>query len=318
MNNPKLSVIIPTFNRKQILIESLRCLDCEGSRSDFEVIVVCDGCTDNSAELVRQNSFRYPINLIEKPNGGSASARNRGAAVALAPVLLFIDDDMRAGHKLIDRHTSAHARGVSVVVGRMDYDPASPDTILGDYVRDWSLEFSEQLRTHGIQSGFDMLSGHISVDTAVFKRMQGFRESFNREGRYGNEDLDFGHRLYESGVKIEYLDAAQTQQYYGVTARSKFVQARDLGSADILLSKQSNEANILVQSRMQEIAKIDSSILNVFSSRWPRATYRLFSPLRIVAIHLIDRGYKQIGVHRLFGLIQALAYRAGVADASNP
>jgi len=134
---------------------------------------------------------------------------------------LFIDDDMRAGHELIDRHESAHARGVSVVIGRMDYDPASPDTILGDYVREWSTEFSKQLRTHGIQSGFDMLSGHISVNSTVFKDLHGFRESFNRRGRYGNEDLDFGHRLYESGVKIEYLDAARTEQYYGVSGHEQ-------------------------------------------------------------------------------------------------
>ena len=90
MSKPLVSVIIPTFNRGYCLEESIRSV-LQQSFADFELIVVDDGSTDNTSELVA----RFPaVKLIrlEKNRGGSF-ARNRGMVEAQGDCIAFLDSD---------------------------------------------------------------------------------------------------------------------------------------------------------------------------------------------------------------------------------
>ena len=85
-----ISVIVPAYNAQRTLgpcLEALRsqtvALDC------YEVIVVDDGSTDNTAAI----ALRYDVHLIRQLNAGPAAARNRGARAASGEILLFTDAD---------------------------------------------------------------------------------------------------------------------------------------------------------------------------------------------------------------------------------
>ena len=90
---PKISIIIPVYNVENYMS---RCLESVINQTllDIEIICVNDGTKDGSVEIVK-NYMRHDarIQLVEKENGGLASARNAGMEVATGDTLLFLDSD---------------------------------------------------------------------------------------------------------------------------------------------------------------------------------------------------------------------------------
>lgn len=90
---PKLSIIIPVYNVEKYLpkcIDSLICGD-----GGYEIILVNDGSTDGSPDILADYAARYPalIRIITTPNGGLGHARNTGIDAAMGDYLLFVDSD---------------------------------------------------------------------------------------------------------------------------------------------------------------------------------------------------------------------------------
>ncbi len=96
-DTPLISVIIPTFNRVELLRETVQSVRNQTFRN-FEVIVVNDGCSDGTAQwLDAQEDIRH----IDQQNSGIATSRNNGAAAAKGQWLAFVDhDDIWAPDKL--------------------------------------------------------------------------------------------------------------------------------------------------------------------------------------------------------------------------
>jgi glycosyltransferase involved in cell wall biosynthesis len=94
---PLVSVIIPTFNRLDLLRETLQSVRSQTFR-DFEIIVVDDGSTDGSGEWLKSQE---DLRVVSQPNSGIATSRNNGAARARGSWLAFLDhDDLWATDKL--------------------------------------------------------------------------------------------------------------------------------------------------------------------------------------------------------------------------
>ncbi len=87
---PLVSVIIPTFNRGWSLQKAIDSV-LEQSFSDFELIVVDDGSTDNSKDIL--DAYRDKISIITQPNKGVSAARNRGIGAARGEHIAFLDSD---------------------------------------------------------------------------------------------------------------------------------------------------------------------------------------------------------------------------------
>src|SRR3712207_2402031 len=105
MTSPRCTVIVPSHQRRQMLPLVLAGLAGQTLPAEaFEVIVVLDGSTDGSAELLAewQRSGRLAnLRWHWQPNQGQAVARNTGARLAQAPVLLFLDDDIVPARDLL-------------------------------------------------------------------------------------------------------------------------------------------------------------------------------------------------------------------------
>ncbi|NNL76184.1 MAG: glycosyltransferase [Desulfobacterales bacterium] len=89
-NKPLVSVIIPTYNRGWIIREAIdSVLDQEFK--DYELIVVDDGSTDDTLEIL--DSYGKDINIWRQPNKGVSAARNMGIAEAAGQLVAFLDSD---------------------------------------------------------------------------------------------------------------------------------------------------------------------------------------------------------------------------------
>jgi len=97
---PAVTVLVDTYNHERFIEEALvSVVEQDFPASDVEILVVDDGSTDRTAEIVRKFSRR--VRLIEKPNGGQGSAFNAGIPEAHGEIVAFLDgDDWWAPNKL--------------------------------------------------------------------------------------------------------------------------------------------------------------------------------------------------------------------------
>ena len=89
-DKPLVSVCIPTYNRKDYLIETLRSVFAQTFR-DYEVVVVDDGSTDGTTEKIK--SCGYNVRYFWQENAGDAAARNKLIELAAGHYIAFIDSD---------------------------------------------------------------------------------------------------------------------------------------------------------------------------------------------------------------------------------
>lgn len=91
MNKPDISVIIPLYNKEAIIERSVQSV-LNQSFANFELIIVNDGSTDNSFEIVKSIQDKRIV-LINQPNGGPSKARNTGIKAANSDWIVFLDAD---------------------------------------------------------------------------------------------------------------------------------------------------------------------------------------------------------------------------------
>lgn len=89
----KVSVIVPVFNGEQFLVQCLDSIRVQ-TLTNIEIILINDGSTDQSGKICHEYASRDTrIQVIDKENGGLASARNAGLAVATGEYIGFVDSD---------------------------------------------------------------------------------------------------------------------------------------------------------------------------------------------------------------------------------
>ncbi len=112
----KLSIIIPVYNSQKYLHE---CIDSVLAQTltDFEIILVDDGSTDNSPAICDQYAQKDPrVVVIHKENGGQADARNKGLDIARGDYIGFVDsDDHIVPNMYEDMYNAAVSNNVSIV-----------------------------------------------------------------------------------------------------------------------------------------------------------------------------------------------------------
>ncbi|MCK4257800.1 MAG: glycosyltransferase [Halanaerobiales bacterium] len=191
---PKASVIIPTFNRKDILKKTLLAITNQSiAHVDYEVILVDDGSTDGTDKMVQAIKANQLIRYIYQPNSGRAIARNNGIHHAKGEIIIFIDSDIVVNHIFVESHLKEHKNHKNtivngVVINTSNFeDPTSEEHKITDYSR------------------ASFATGNSSVRKEFLLKAGLFDEEFNQ---YGWEDLELGHRLLDLGLqKIKVIDA---------------------------------------------------------------------------------------------------------------
>lgn len=239
---PCVSIIMPTHNRCPLLRRTLDSLACQSVlASSFEVIVVADGCADDTGAMLRAYQAPYTLRVVEQEAQGAAMARNAGAAIARAPLLLFLDDDVEATPGLVAAHLDAHA----AVPGRAVLGPYPPapvvkrDFFLMSMRHWWNAKFTELAHPGHRFTYEDLLTGNLSLDRALFERLGGLDPAFKKSG----EDYEFGLRLLKAGVQMVYEQRALAYHHNHDTTNfdGALRRAYNEGRTDILLAQRHPE-----------------------------------------------------------------------------
>ncbi len=112
----KVSIIVPVYNSEKYL---KKCLDSLVNQTlkDIEIIVVNDGSTDQSQSIIKKYASQDKrVKLINKKNGGQASARNLGLAQAKGEYIIFIDSDDYAEEDMCEKMHQAILKGYDIAV----------------------------------------------------------------------------------------------------------------------------------------------------------------------------------------------------------
>jgi peptidoglycan/xylan/chitin deacetylase (PgdA/CDA1 family)/glycosyltransferase involved in cell wall biosynthesis len=314
-NSPRFSVVIPTYQRREVVLRTVCALNRQEFDGDFEVIVVVDGSCDGSADALRQIDARFQLTILEQPNQGAASARNQGVAVARGEILLFLDDDMEAHPSLLAEHDRSHQEGADVVLGHIPLHPESPSGILTRGVKSWADHRAERLATVGEKLTLhDLLTGQLSLTRAVFYSIGGFDTNFTHRGSFGNEDVDFGYRLLLGGYKILFNTKAVSWQYYVVEPRQYLRQWRQAGRADVYFVRNHPEQASLIFALNGGETWMDRYVWRRVAAL-PVLNWLLAGILRWLVFTLTDLGRQDAITARLLYAAKSLEYWNGVREA---
>ena len=192
-----LSVVIPTYNRLPILQKCLRALEqqrLEAPISNYEVVVVDDGSTDETVQWLLDNGGQLPhVRLVQQDHGGPAEGRNRGVDNARGDVIVFIDSDLVVTEDFLISHARRleqtwRERGdrlcftYGAVINTANFeDPTSEPHKLRDL--SWAY----------------FATGNVAIDRQVLETSGLFDTRFRL---YGWEDLELGERLRRMGVVL--------------------------------------------------------------------------------------------------------------------
>lgn len=247
----EVSVIVPTFNRREILGRSLETLVAQNlAPSRFEIIVVVDGSTDGTTASLCALKPACRFRVIEQENRGPAAARNTGYRAAEADLVLFLDDDMLCDAGLVAAHIAAHqklARGVAF--GSLFLSPDSLPSLAAEcFDREiGKFHLEQKLRPAAEWQITDCVFSNSSLPRALLEEVGGFDESFRMR-----EDLEMGYRLFRAGVRPVYVSSAIAYQHYQKTAADLIRDAEVFAGGDVLFARKYPEA--LVQGHLNWLA----------------------------------------------------------------
>jgi glycosyltransferase involved in cell wall biosynthesis len=201
--SPRISIIIPVYNAARTLPDCLGAL-LASDYPNFEVIVVDDASTDNSAEVASQQGAQV---LRQPQNIGAARAKNRGAAAATGEILFFTDADIVVRPDTLQRIATTLAdpslAGVVGLLGeRLRYG-----NFASQYKNLW-MHFTYQRQPAGRPVGLFYTSA-AAIRRAVFQAFGGFDENYS--GASVTEDIEFGQRLLAAGQRVVLDKALQVE-----------------------------------------------------------------------------------------------------------
>jgi len=214
----RFSVVIPTYNRAELLALALDSVLAQRTSVPYEVIAVDNNSTDYTREVVERaaKGAAAEVRYVFEPVQGSSAARNAGIAAARGEILAFLDDDVIAEPDWLAALADAYARvpdawavGGRVTLRLPDRLPGwlGPlDGLVASYLSEQDL--GEDLTRVEFPRG--LISANLSVKREALQRVGGFD---GRLGRFGGrllsgEDVELCYRIQRAGGSVYYCGRA--------------------------------------------------------------------------------------------------------------
>jgi len=221
---PKVSVIVCSYNGGQTLeacLKSLKKIDYP----DYEVVVVDDGSTDHTKEILSHHPW---VNAIYQTNHGLSVARNVGAAAATGEIIAYTDSDCMADPDWLYYLVGTLLSGNYAGVGGPNISPPA---------QNWHqacVAAAPGGPSHVLLT--DVVAEHIPGCNMAFYRWA-FEKigGFDPEYRKAGDDVDFCWRLQQEGEVIAFSPSAIVWHYRRFTLKAFRKQQEGYGEAESLL-----------------------------------------------------------------------------------
>jgi O-antigen biosynthesis protein len=224
-SRPRISVVVCTYNGSRTIRD---CLDglARLDYPNFEVIVVDDGSTDATPEIVRA----YDVRLIRTENRGLSSARNTGMRAATGEIVAYIDDDAHPDAHWLQYLAATFAATTHAGVGGPNIPPPDDGPIAACVANAPGGPVPVLLS--------DRVAEHIPGCNMAFRKecleaIGGFDPQF----RVAGDDVDVCWRLQECGWTLGFHPAAVVWHHRRNSVRAYWRQQRGYGKAEALLKK---------------------------------------------------------------------------------
>jgi glycosyltransferase involved in cell wall biosynthesis len=198
MNVMKVSIITPSYNSALYIKNTIASVQAQTLR-DWEMIIVDDGSIDNSADIIRDIAINDSrIKLIQKENGGSASARNVGLQQAKGDYIQFLDADDTIAYDKLERQVELmDQKGLDVTY--TDYKLTQSDGMAHSQLMGFRLNLFKLLAGWGV---FGTIPLHAFLYRHSFLTKHDIRNTSEVKER---EDWDFHIKVFGAYPKIERL-----------------------------------------------------------------------------------------------------------------
>jgi peptidoglycan/xylan/chitin deacetylase (PgdA/CDA1 family)/GT2 family glycosyltransferase len=229
-------VVVPTYERREVLARTLpTILDQELAPGVFEVVVVIDGSTDGTSQMLAERFADRPLRVLIRDNAGPAAARNAGIQAARGELVLLLDDDIICPPGLLAAHLAAHEVGRPAVA----FGPVlglEGTSTAAELTRRALAAYYARMRDewHPDTSPTAYAAPNTSIPRDALVEAGGFDVRFAG----AHEDADLGLRLRAMGLPFRYLPDVPVYQFYAKSAQD--LATRDAavhGRGEILLCR---------------------------------------------------------------------------------
>jgi GT2 family glycosyltransferase len=259
------SVVIPTYNRLDLLMKVITALKNQTNAPEFEIVVVDDGSEQPTQDAISQISG---IHSLFQKNAGPAAARNKGVDAAKGDYIVFIGDDTVPDADFLFQHATVHKQannnGLLACLGYTQWPKQYTVTPFMDHINNYGAQFGYKLIKDGDLVPFNFFyTSNISLNRQLLIDHP-FDVSFPSAAW---EDIELSYRLCEAGLKISYNAKAITSHYHPMDiesfSRRQFVVGR---SALYFYKKHPHLRNLLAidgLANYHPISKFRSAIIKM-------------------------------------------------------
>ncbi len=213
---PRISVVIPTFNRADVVERTLRHLAAQDYPADRYEVILVDNSTDATPAMVERvaSTSRAPIRLLRVPERLPAVKRNIGLRAATGDIVLFMNDDVWARPELLSEHARSHREGrgeLRAVLGHVEQSSEMPWTPFLEFYRPFAYHEIADRADRSVSSRH-FWSMNLSLPRAeMLARNLVFHEDW---AEIGHEDVELGYRWAKAGGAIVYNPRAYVEHYH--------------------------------------------------------------------------------------------------------
>jgi glycosyltransferase involved in cell wall biosynthesis len=249
---PQYSVVVPTYNESETIERCVKSLlDQTMPPESYEVLVVDDGSTDDTARIVK----RYPVRYYFQANQGAASARNLGAAHARGDIVLFTDADCEVSRNWIEEMVKPFSD--MEIAGVKGFYRTSQKKLMARLVqKEYESKYRYLLKSKYIDF-VDTYSAAYRKE--IFLKSGGFDTQFRTASA---EDCDLSYLLSSQGYKMV-ASARAVVSHMHPDSLKRYLKTKFRNASWRVLAYRKNRQKILKDSHTPVVLKLQMLLLFV-------------------------------------------------------